>query len=582
MRNGLSVFVARVFLLLCFILSSPVFANAPSDRLAQQNADQREWVKPVRRLILVVPIYREFYVENIGRLLTALAQQRQSRKSPLIIEVVFDVNNTVHVDQAVRTENEETVAYLRELSRGSVPYVNPKHRDLGQAARAVLGSDLILHVLDHTSPGYQERNIGRVRDFANRYALSLVSEAELDHTIIAQMDGDCTPPLDYAAKIQSVFSYGNFAWAMSGLDYLVEPHSDPRIFQRHRVDSLDMAIWEFEAAQKNILPASGSPRIVMRARTLKELGGIPHLPQGEDTQLVTNLKERFGSSGTAIVNLSVGTAYRGRADSYDGAIFLQRIDWGQEVPEHLSGRKKELMTAENEIRSWGLGWANLLNEETRHFIALDRSTAELNRSQLNQLLLALQSNLLYSIPENTSALIKSDWWVTHVKTKWIEHSKDAKATQLALEREFPEQLGEAISPTADLWARFRATANLLRLHRIDSQLPLQPTGPVVVAPMVVPAPPMATPVARARKWNPFVVRLDNSAGVLELHADASVGPWIQGEHLQNEAGRRSYRVNPQQPVRIYTHNCAGQIWVAGQLNLEEYRPQNSAERLNRF
>jgi hypothetical protein len=575
--------------LFSLLLSSWALAQGPSDRLAQQDANQRDWIYRVNRLILVVPIYREFYNENIGRLLIALARQHVSQRRPLKIEVVLDVNNTADVAPEIRTENRETVAYLRELIRGGAPSVNTKHRDLELASRAVIASNLQLHVLDHTSPGYPDRNIGRVRDVANRYALSLIDTSELDTTVIAQLDGDCSPPVEYAAKIQSVFAYGEFSWAMLGLEYLVEPHSDPRLFKRHRVDSLDMAIWEFEAARKNTPPYSGSPRIAMRARTLKALGGIPHFSVGEDTELVRILRERFGSSGTAVVNLSVGTAYRGRVDSYDGAHFLQRIDWGTEVPDHLASRQQELIGAEEEIRQNGREWAKLLEDETQHHISIVQSDSGRNRSHLDQMLTALGEGRPVITPPEASPLLRSDWWLPHVQRLWQNNSKKRELVMRALVTEFPEQLGERISFATDLWARFRATATVLRLHRMNPRLfaesapqrtviAVQRQEPLAIksAPLLVTR--MGTPV----QSTPFVINARNSSGVLELHSDNSVGLWGTPLQMHNDAARHTYRVNPQQPVQINTNNCAMQIWVANQLHLHGYTSDNSANRISRF
>jgi hypothetical protein len=145
---------------------------------------------PISRFVVVVPVYRELYSQNIGLLVRELYAQNLTGLPFSKVDVYFVVNHTVDASEDAKIENRETIEFLNELAAGRSPKVNPAHQILKDVTQNHISSRLNIHVVDLTRPGLRERNIGTVRDIGLKEVLKTVPAKEQANTIIAQMDGD--------------------------------------------------------------------------------------------------------------------------------------------------------------------------------------------------------------------------------------------------------------------------------------------------------------------------------------------------------------------------------------------------------
>ncbi len=546
----------------------------PSEERASLEAKGHPLTAPIRKLVVVVPLYREFYNQNLGRLLQSLASQTKSRtcSTPLKIEVVFVVNNTWDASQEVRQENRETVAYLNALAEGRVPSVRPGHQDLLAAVATVQNSELKIRVIDKVDPGFLERNIGNVRNVGNQQVLASLPESEDPYTVIWQMDADTIIPANAAAKIQDVFSRGRYSFALLGMDYEVEPGSEKAVYQRHMVETLLAAWWEFEAAIKGTFVGGGGPRIVALASTLRRVGGIPQVPIGEDVQLIANLKEQFGPTGTNIVNLRVTTAFRARADSYDGKFYLERLGLSREIPSKLLEKESLLVEKENEIASWGPDWKEMLRQEREVLLGRLQERAVTLRSEIT-------SNLCL-VPKGQapfaetwlgpSSISRTPWWSEFLKEQWESAGHDIPATILAIERIFPDQMQLVPTDRQILWARIRAATAMLHLKSIAP--PLSAEQAVKKSPYQAPLPPplfvTPIPVDETLTAPPFVLELDFVSSIITLRADSDAEIRLQPWYLTNSTERFTLNVHPRQRIWVNETNCSSILWVDSRLKVE--------------
>jgi predicted phosphoribosyltransferase len=290
----------------------------------------------IDRIILATPIYKELWRENLGRLLASIATLHSVRDRRPAIALVFNINNLESADQDAVLENQETVAFLRRLAEGKRPIFRVEHRDLERGVRAILDTAVTIRILDRTR-GIQERNIGRERDVLVQGILEGMTPAQLDSTVVGQMDGDSALPANWLSRVEQIFSDPEVDFAMTNLQFEVEPNASEPMWRRAIQTKLDMAYWGLLDAKRGALPRSSTPRIIARARTLKTLGipAVPHLTHGEDTELVKRLKrQNYPADKLVVVSPDAGGVERARA-------FAKRLDTGLAIIDKRRVRANE-------------------------------------------------------------------------------------------------------------------------------------------------------------------------------------------------------------------------------------------------
>jgi hypothetical protein len=311
----------------------------------------------IESLVIVVPVYREFKTQNIGRLIQSIARQQIQNPDKFNIDLVFIVNHTIDTDQSIKDENRQTVDYLNSLKEKSLPLLNSNQTILKQAYKDLMNSklDINFHILDYTQPGFDKRNIGKVRNIANNYAFKyLDKQNRLQNSLFHQMDADTVVPsnyLEYLEYLLQVFANPSIKYALLSLQLTHEANSSPRVYQRIVVDSTNFYLWEFEAALKKIHPISGTPRIVTRGQTLLEVNGVPEIVEAEDRELVSKLSKSFPKQGLFLHSLSVLTSFRARNDGYDAKYNLQNLHNPIELSHCAKSKMVELEKIEKEIKN---------------------------------------------------------------------------------------------------------------------------------------------------------------------------------------------------------------------------------------
>jgi hypothetical protein len=280
---------------------------------------------PISRFVVVVPVYRELYSQNIGLLVRELYAQNLTGLPFSKVDVYFVVNHTVDASEDAKIENRETIEFLNELAAGRSPKVNPAHQILKDVTQNHISSRLNIHVVDLTRPGLRERNIGTVRDIGLKEVLKTVPAKEQANTIIAQMDGDTRVLKDYVKGTIAAFDVENLAYAFLTLRYGDEPEAVARVYQRKIITDYVTANGELQHALDNEMPGGGGPRIAATAEAMIGVDGVPHSAVGEDRDLIEKLKIKYPGKGR-VIGIPVYANYRAREDSYDGKHYLQQLD----------------------------------------------------------------------------------------------------------------------------------------------------------------------------------------------------------------------------------------------------------------
>lgn len=420
---------------------------------------------------LVVPVYREFYNQNIGAFLLSIANQDFSRVSPQNVHVLFNVNHTEDVDKPVALENQETVSYLQELSQGRLPTVRKESRILRQAIAQIIASGIQIHVLDNTKPGYSQKNIGRVRNDAVTEILRRVPTSELDQTLVSQMDADSRVPSNYLTELVDAFQNPKLKYALLSLHFGTEMGSDLRTYRRMIVAEVSFAIYAFQDAFNDRNPLSGSPRIVATAEALKEVGGVPLKPVAEDTELVKMLRERFGGGGIWLHHLSVETSFRGRQDGYDASHYLRKMD----DPVQLTWELKhlpDLERAENDLDATPI-LRQYRHDRLLHYLRKRETSTRVRLSWLRMLLDDLRSGLENPFDHMDSSaqlsLFYSPQFPDYLAKALASHQKNVDSTIASVIADFPHLLKVEPPYESIILARFvAATETLLARKRLTT------------------------------------------------------------------------------------------------------------------
>lgn len=422
--------------------------------------------KPIRRFIVVVPVYRELYNQNITGLLLDLSNQQRSPE--IALQAVFLVNNTDKVSQDIRLENQQTVSLLLSLQPDAVAYKVENTPRVAAAIDGYRAHPFGVYVLDHTTPGTRFRNIGRIRDMANQAAFQQLGKSEYESTVIAQMDADTRLPDNFVARVSEVMSLGYWDYLLLNLAYQTEEGADRDLFRRTIVSQLDAAAYNFSLVRTQSQPTSGSPRIIARASLLKAIHGISHLAEGEDTDLVTRLRQ--SGKGLYLPDVTVTTAYRGRADGYDASYYLSTRHLPVTLSKNVQGEMEALEQVENEA-----GHANrralllqMANEERAHI----EHRLELTKADVERGLAALIRN--GAMEPCVSGLCATEWFplylkelVADLRPRFADNLDLYYAALPTILRDFPHLTLNPVlrNPEIELLARFNASARYLLLMK---------------------------------------------------------------------------------------------------------------------
>jgi hypothetical protein len=304
-----------------------------------------------RKLFLVIPVFKELYNMNLAALLVAIANQDLHPFSPDHVHLVFNVNQTVETPQATRTENHETVEFLKALAHGEIPKVRSDDIFLKEASFRILAQGFQIHVVDHTNPGYPSRNIGRVRDDLIKYVFTRIGPEEHENTLIAWSDADSRESPHFLSSLHKTFCDPKIQYALLSLKFGTELGSSLQVFRRLITGDIAFAGYEFLDALQNRLPLSGGPRIIARASAFRAINGVPHSQIGEDRDTITKLHNKFPNGGTWLHQTPVEVSYRARTESYDGAYYLRHLNEPIELTSDDIRIFKKLEAKETQIRT---------------------------------------------------------------------------------------------------------------------------------------------------------------------------------------------------------------------------------------
>jgi hypothetical protein len=405
-------------------------------------------------LAVVIPTYRELHSQNIGRLLSSFANQALTLGERPTLDLVFVVNNTADAGPNIVQENQRTVKFLEDLSARRVPEINELSNVLRKAYVDLEASPVAwkIHVLDFTNPGFESRNIGRIRDVGNQYVLEKLARAAPDDWVISQMDGDVYVSSNYISVTRRTFSDPHVQFALIDLKSSYEPDSSAEIFRRSILGQVDYSVYQFISTMNGQLPFSGSPRIISRGSALKKIKGVPHLTEGEDAELVRRLKAAFPKEGRFLTDVTAWANYRGRLDAFDASYYERTKHLPVELSDTARREKKNLENEEQKLQK-----NPALAKEYERKIAL---RMENHRQEVKRRLAGLKLMLKQVTEQKPVVCLNDDPFLC---TSWLPEvmQSSLKASRNNLENaaeriaaSFPHLLLIPEPEMVRLWARF--------------------------------------------------------------------------------------------------------------------------------
>ncbi len=491
------------------MLFSPLFllqAEAETPASYYGNRQQAEIYHPdtknLEALVFVIPVYRELYSGNLLRLIASIAEHDSYcfRK----IEILAWVNNTADAPEHVRTENLETFEVLGQLARGESPQLaDHDWRNKEYAAKIMARRWRIAIKPVNAIDRYLERNIGRVRQEANEYAISLFGqETALDQMVLAQMDADALLKTDYIQTVYLALRRPDKSYILGSLYYLPDAHSSAKIMKRMSVDDAELAAWEFHLATNNLHLAGGTPRLALTAELYRRSGGFRDLAVGEDTDLIGRLNRHHWQEGMTNPGLNVGVNYRGRFDSYDGRLFLENSDREVELSDFALNLKATLEAKERDVQNWSQYWQILYRGELSslrldldwRILSLDfKARSWISHAQDKNFRNYLLKSKLDQKPLDPQRWLdnltgRTEYWESLTRLRPSDHpifatdwfpqliaetsatSQSSEDVYTRIKSEFPSVFNGSKSSINDLTIRFRAMTHIIRAHQIESDL----------------------------------------------------------------------------------------------------------------
>lgn len=297
----------------CFQLTSPPDVQRSRPRPFQSRAEgltrgQRGGVsveisprtRPILKLSIVVPVYRELYNGNIARMLNSLGRQSLTE---IPFEVVFVVNNSP--DIASRSQHPIFVENMRSI-------------EVLKKAKTKFG----IKVIDRVQTGI-ERNMGVLRRIGVRAAIES-SGVPHDQHIVVQMDADTVYKSEFLQRVYEMFSASEVETVFFQRSYVLPESADDlmfRTFYKYSLGQIRYSLWQaLSYAQVGV----ATPQITSLASAYLKVGGFPDLAISEDFALTQRLAENTNYIFTG--NSKVYVQDRARVDGFDAYV---RLNWNQ-------------------------------------------------------------------------------------------------------------------------------------------------------------------------------------------------------------------------------------------------------------
>jgi len=180
-----------------------------------ENKSYKQWdlewnESPGIDFVLVIPSISEF--ENIKVLLSTLAQNPQSYLKKSLI--VFVVNNSILSGTKIKSDNKQSLDYLRELIR---------QVSSDQFSNQILKSGIKVGLIDAASEGKEfddiKAGVGLARKIGMDAALRVFDYSVGSKKIIISLDADCQIEVNYLSEIENKFNQHNVSVAIVDFEH---------------------------------------------------------------------------------------------------------------------------------------------------------------------------------------------------------------------------------------------------------------------------------------------------------------------------------------------------------------------------
>jgi hypothetical protein len=380
-----------------------------------ENKSYKQWdlewnESPGIDFVLVIPSISEF--DNIKVLLSTLAQNPQSYLKKSLI--VFVVNNSISSGTEIKSDNKQSLDYLRELIR---------QVSSDQFSNQILKSGIKVGLIDAASEGKEfddiKAGVGLARKIGMDAALRVFDYSVGSKKIIISLDADCQIEVNYLSEIENKFNQHNVSVAIVDFEHTL-PEDEIRkhgirsyeIFLRHYVSGLLFA--ESPYAFHTI----GST-VVCEHKAYIKIGGMNTKKAAEDFYFLQKLAKHYTLH--RITSTKVKPSAR---ESW-------RVPFGTgRSMADFSSNKKDILLYDPEIYLVLKNWLKLFNSDL--FLSLDFIAREIKKIH-DELYNFLEgrgfSNDWKKILENSKSVKQLDyqrknWFDAFETLKLMHHLRD--------------------------------------------------------------------------------------------------------------------------------------------------------------
>jgi len=290
--------------------------------------------------VIVIPAIAEF--ENIKVVLTSLSKNDSACFASTV--VLFVINNSRSSDSNVKSNNAESLEYLRTIIRSA-------------REEEFFDDRLQIGLIDASSDGNElnekDSGVGLARKIGMDLALSLFDYTTGDKKLIISLDADCTVPQNYLTKIIEHFYVNNSSVGIVNFKHQYDGTSESdaaiicyEIFLRYYIAGLSYAKSEYA------FQSIGST-IVCEYNAYIKIGGMNKNKAAEDFYFLEKLSKNFN-----ICKINTTAVYPSSRSSW-------RVPFGtgKSVSKFLSNPQDEYVLYDPEIFEILKGWLEQYNSK---------------------------------------------------------------------------------------------------------------------------------------------------------------------------------------------------------------------------
>ena len=247
--------------------------------------------------VFIIPCCAELHNGSlVGAIQSIRSQAEMTREKCAVVLAINNPDPSQAQYTGMYAENKAMIQVLA-AAQNHAPVGDPALDPWVAKYRALMtGSDLALFWLDLTDHPLCHGNMGRVRDFAARFACASLAKAQrLSHPWLVMLDADSWLGERYLNVLKDLAAANPRLNAVAATLMYV-PEEDPLMLARFYEDDLNrfhytrlfhIGIHYFDC--RPYAPGCPGPALAVRADALARVGGYPHIAYSEDREVMFRL-----------------------------------------------------------------------------------------------------------------------------------------------------------------------------------------------------------------------------------------------------------------------------------------------------